>query len=132
MAAKLLIYHMDEVRMQAAEGLCAALGIQPVRTDASEAGIPIGLLTGSADIRTLGTLPADREMPEPAAIDEEMVVVSGFTKQQFDAFLDGLKEMSLRIGLKAVETPFNRNWSGEMLQAELKREREEFRKRCAT
>ena len=58
--------------------------------------------------------------------------MSGFTKQQFDAFLDGLKEMSLHIGLKAVETPFNRNWSGEMLQAELKREREEFRKRCAT
>ena len=65
-------------------------------------------------------------------IDEEMIVMCGLTKEQFNALLDGLRDMSLRVALKAVETPTNQSWSGRKLQAELKKERsamEEMRRK---
>lgn len=133
MAAKLLIYHMEEVRRGAVEGLCGALGIEPVPVDDSSWGAPVGLLSGSADLRTLSQAAADTAGEAPGAgIDEEMIVMSGLSKEQFNALLDGLREMSLRVALKAVETPTNQSWSGRRLQAELKRERsamEEMRRK---
>jgi len=129
MAAKLLIYHMEEARMQAVEGLCAALGIEPVRVEAGAYGAPAGLLSGTLDFRELMTSPSSAKSEaghRPAPVDEEMIVMSDLTERQFHALLDGLKEMSLRVGLKAVETPVNRHWSGEMLQEELKKERAAF------
>ena len=130
MAAKLLIYHMDEARMQAVEGLCAALGIEPVRVEGSSYGAPVGLLSGSTDLRELSQgagVMADPKSAQP--LDEEMIVMSGFTQKQFNSLLAGLKESGLRIDLKAVETPTSRFWTGEMLQTELKQEREAFQNR---
>lgn len=129
MAAKLLIYQMDEVRMQAVEGLCAALNIEPIRVDGSSYGAPVGLLTGSTDLRELsqGAGAAGQMSAQP--LDEEMIVMSGFTQKQFNSLLAGLKESGLRIDLKAVETPTSRFWTGEMLQTELKQEREAFQNR---
>ena len=127
MAAKLLIYHMDEVRTQALEGLCAALDIEPVRVDASSYGAPVGLLSGTADLKELSAgagAMAGQMSVQP--VSEEMIVMSGFTEKQFNRLLDGLKETNLRIALKAVETPTSRYWTGEMLQSELKKEREAF------
>ena len=128
MAAKLLIYQMDEVRMQAVEGLCAAFGIEPVRVDGSSYGAPVGLLSGSTDLRELSQgagVMADPKSAQP--LDEEMIVMSGFTQKQFNTLLDALRETGLRISLKAVETPTSRYWTGEMLQTELCREREAYR-----
>ena len=53
----------------------------------------------------------------------------GFTKPQFDNLLEMLKMAGLQIGLKAVETPVNQMWNGEVLQAELARERAAFEQR---
>lgn len=129
MAAKLLIYQMDEVRMQAVEGLCAALNIEPVRVDGSSYGAPVGLLSGSTNLQELsqGAGVAGQMSAQP--LDEEMIVMSGFTQKQFNSLLAGLKESGLRIDLKAVETPTSRFWTGEMLQTELKQEREAFQNR---
>ena len=127
MAAKLLIYHMDEVRTQALEGLCAALDIEPVRVDASSYGAPVGLLSGTTSLRELSAA-AQTGPADPERITEEMIVMSGFTEKQFNRLLEGLKETNLRIALKAVETPTSRYWTGEMLQTELKKEREAFQK----
>ena len=124
MAAKLLIYHMEEARIQALEGLCEALGIQPVRVDETSHQAPVGLLTGTADPRKLMSSAA-AQVPS-APIDEEMIVMSDFTEKQFHALLDTLRESAFRIGLKAVETPVNMYWTGEMLQTELKNERQAY------
>ena len=45
------------------------------------------------------------------------------------SFLSTLREQGLVIALKAIETDENRYWNGEMLQDELKKERESFRGR---
>lgn len=126
MAAKLLIYHMDPVRIQALEGLCAALDIQPVRVDDASAGVPVGLLSGTTSLRELSAA-AQTGPTDPERITEEMIVMSGFTQKQFNTLLDALRETGLRISLKAVETPTSRYWTGEMLQTELRREREAYR-----
>lgn len=61
-------------------------------------------------------------------VREEMIVMCGLTKPQFDAFLDALRMAGIRIGLKAVETESNQMWSGSELQKELSRERQAFAK----
>ena len=53
MEDRLLIYHMEESRRRGVEALCGALGIQPVPVEDSSWDAPVGLLSGSADLRTL-------------------------------------------------------------------------------
>ncbi len=129
MEAKVLIYRMEESRIQAVEALCRSLQITPVRVDAAQEKTPVGLLTGNADFRQLAAeaARAAAQADGAGAVDEEMIVMSALTKSQFDALLDGLRQSGVRIGLKAVETDVNRSWSGERLQTELKKEREAFR-----
>ncbi len=130
MAATLLIYHMEEDRRRILEGLCRSMDIRPVSVDESSHRAPVGILSGNADMKTLAQ--GAEELAETAAscpISEEMIVMCGFTKSQFEILLDSLKMTGMRIDLKAVETPTNQMWSGEMLQAELAREREAFRRK---
>ncbi len=128
MAATLLIYHMEEDRLRILEGLCRSMEIRPVIVDEDSHRAPIGILSGSAKTLSPDGM-AQAQLSSPHPISEEMIVMSGFTKTQFDILLDALKMSGLRIGLKAVETPTNQTWSGEMLQEELAKEREAFRRK---
>ncbi len=148
MAATVLIYHMEENRRQILEGLCHSMGIRPVSVEETSHRAPVGILSGNVDMKVLmqGVAGADQPGPGSAGpldsgsmaqagsvssrpISEEMIVMCDFTKTQFDTLLEALKMAGLRIGLKAVETPTNQMWSGEMLQEELSREREAFRRK---
>jgi hypothetical protein len=122
--AVVLIYHMAAQRQAALQGLCFSMGIRALPVPDWMARCSIGALSGVPDhAQDLSEL-----VKGPAAIDEEMIVMAGFTEDLFNSFLAELRDMSLRIELKAVQTETNLKWSGEMLQAELKREREIFRK----
>ena len=146
MAAVLLIYHMENGRRKILEGLCASMGVRSVFADAESSHVPIGVLSGSMEPNALwncgmterDSTAGDAGQPAPSGrepdrarvhstIEEEMIVMCGFTKAQFDAFLEMLRMAGLKIGLKAVETPANRSWTGEMLHRELSREREAIR-----
>lgn len=130
MAATLLIYHMEDDRRQILENLCRSMDIKPVHVDKGSHRAPICILSGHADMKALSAnASASDQMTESGPIGEEMIVMCGFTKTQFDILLDALKMAGLRIGLKAVETPTNMFWNGEMLHNELAREREAFRQR---
>ncbi len=148
MAATVLIYHMEENRRQILEGLCHSMGIRPVSVEEASHRAPVGILSGNVDMKVLMQGAAGAGQPGPGSagpvagvamtqagsassrpISEEMIVMCDFTKTQFDTLLEALKMAGLRIGLKAVETPTNQMWSGEMLQEELSREREAFRRK---
>ncbi len=140
MAATVLIYHMEEGRRQILEGLCHSMGIRPVYVDEASHRAPVGILSKNADVNALMKGSAgdrsfssgdmnDGSSVSSRSISEEMIVMCDFTKTQFDTLLEALKMAGLRIGLKAVETPTNQMWSGEMLQEELAREREAFRRK---
>ena len=134
--AAVLIYHMEDARRQILEGLCRSMNITPVRVDEDAHRAPIGLLSGSVSLSALrGGMPGrggSESGSSCAPVREEMIVMCGFSKPQFDAFLEMLRMAGLKIGLKAVETPTNRMWNGEMLQNELARERETFMLRQAS
>ena len=127
--AAVLIYHMKEDRMRRLKEVCSSMGIRAVPVDREAERAPVGLLSGMLDPVKLARSASGQRQENrgPKEIDEEMIVMAGFTEQLFNSFLDRLKEKTLRIDLKAVQTETNLYWSGEMLQAELKRERELYR-----
>ena len=82
--------------------------------------------------RSIQTIPEFLEVIKPFFAKErekkELAKVFQALRIEVNDEMEALKEMSVRIALKAVETPFNQYWTGEMLQAELKKEREAFRR----
>ena len=127
--ATVLIYHMSEERMRMLKELCVSMGIRAAAVDRGMERAPVGLLSGLVNPvkLTQGASGRMKEVRGPQAIDEEMIVMAGFTEALFNDFLDRMKRIPLQIDLKAVQTETNLYWSGEMLQAELKRERELYR-----
>ncbi len=124
--ATVLIYHMNGNRLRQLESVCRRMNIRPLEIEPGMGTAPIGLLSGMLDPLKLMSAggPSGREIRGPQPIDEEMIVMAGFNEKLFNSFLDRLKENGVRVSLKAVQTDTNLYWSGEMLQAELKRERE--------
>lgn len=125
-----LIYHMEGPRKAALYSVCKALNIRPIPVPEDAGRVPAGLMMPGLDPvdimreaqkRLAGSGPA----PE---IDEEMIVMGGFSEKIFRQFLAALRETSLIIDLKAVMTDENKYWSGAMLQEELKKERAAFQK----
>ena len=127
--ATVLIYHMSEERMRMLKALCVSMGIRAAAVDRGMERAPVGLLSGLVNPvkLTQGAAGRMKEIRGPQEIDEEMIVMAGFTEALFNDFLDRMKRIPLQIDLKAVQTETNLYWSGEMLQAELKRERELYR-----
>ena len=124
----LLIYHMQQPRQAALEAVCAAMKIRPVIVSDGDGRVPVGLLTRSENpIRVIRE--AERLGAFEGVIDEEMIIMAGFDDALLTSFLSTLREQGLVIALKAIETDENRYWNGEMLQDELKKERESFRGR---
>ena len=124
----LLIYHMQQPRQAALEAVCAAMKIRPVIVSDGDGRVPVGLLTRSENpIRVIRE--AERRGFHEGMIDEEMIIMAGFDDALLTSFLSTLREQGLVIALKAIETDENRYWNGEMLQDELKKERESFRGR---
>ncbi len=124
----LLIYHMQQPRQAALEAVCAAMKIRPVIVSDGDGRVPVGLLTRSENpIRVIRE--AERRGTFEGVIDEEMIIMAGFDDALLTSFLSTLREQGLVIALKAIETDENRYWNGEMLQDELKKERESFRGR---
>ena len=127
--ATVLIYHMSEERMRMLKELCVSMGIRAAAVDRGMERATVGLLSGLVNPvkLTQGASGRMKEIRGPQEIDEEMIVMAGFTEALFNDFLDRMKRIPLQIDLKAVQTETNLYWSGEMLQAELKRERELYR-----
>lgn len=127
--AVLLVYHMLPARSVSLSALCRTFGIRLVTVSDGEGKIPIGLLAQAGDPLNILNGSAQRMRSEMGpGIDEEMIVMAGFGEKLFSQFLSALRETGLRIDLKAVLTDENIYWSGEMLQEELKKEREAYRK----
>ena len=124
----LLIYHMQQPRQAALEAVCAAMKIRSVIVSDGDGRVPVGLLSRSENpIRVIRE--AERRGTFEGVIDEEMIIMAGFDDALLTSFLSTLREQGLVIALKAIETDENRYWNGEMLQDELKKERESFRGR---
>lgn len=57
-------------------------------------------------------------------LEEEMMVMAGFSRQQFQGFLDSFRKKKIpTVALKAILTESNQHWDAYALQKELQRER---------
>lgn len=90
------------------------VGVRPVGAK-EEAELPVAAL-----LRTdAGQVPAS-----PLEAREEMILLQTSSPRQTEKILQALREAGVIIPLKAVLTPSNIRWTGEMLYAHLRAERQ--------
>ena len=113
---RLLGYRLSEPYRTAVSAAAESFGAEAVFTD--DAVTPVCSLLGD------GEAAAEGEKGDNAAPSEECLLIAGFDRQPLSDLVDLLRETGVRIPLKAVYTPHNREWSFTQLVAELKKEHE--------
>lgn len=124
----LIMYKINEPsKEKQVVNLCRKLGLKTRKLKDSDAKITVGTLTGngkinaSPDNRMLNT--ANQNVPNGYSLPE-LIVFSGLKDNKLDEFLAEYKKMGIApMGLKAVVTIHNVNWTMYELAEELVRER---------
>lgn len=124
----LIMYKINETsKEKQVVNLCRKLGLKTRKLKDSDAKITVGTLTGngkinaSPDNQMLNT--ANQNVPTGYSLPE-LIVFSGLKDNKLDEFLTEYKKMGISsIGLKAVVTIHNVNWTMYELAEELVRER---------
>lgn len=124
----LIMYKINETsKEKQVVNLCRKLGLKTRKLKDSDAKITVGTLTGnskinaSPDNQMLNT--ANQNVPMGYSLPE-LIVFSGLKDNKLDEFLAEYKKMGIApIGLKAVVTIHNVNWTMYELAEELVRER---------
>lgn len=118
MQATVLCYHLSEEKEKAITDALTLLGVKTRRVNAEELGQPVGYLAGVE-----GMAGAEFAGEPPAAVATEVLVMCGFTQMQFNLFMALFQRKKLPpVGLKAMLTPTNQEWSFAKLVGELKAE----------
>lgn len=124
----LIMYKINETsKEKQLVNLCRKLGLKTRKLKDSDAKITVGTLTGnskinaSPDNQMLNT--ANQNVPMGYSLPE-LIVFSGLKDNKLDEFLAEYKKIGISpIGLKAVVTIHNVNWTMYELAEELVRER---------
>jgi hypothetical protein len=124
----LIMYKINETsKEKQVVNLCRKLGLKTRKLKDSDAKITVGTLTGNGKINVspnsqmLNT--ANQNVPTGYSLPE-LIVFSGLKDNKLDEFLAEYKKMGIApIGLKAVVTIHNVNWTMYELAEELVRER---------
>lgn len=103
--------------------------LRPIRRYLNKQKISVRMIEPALYLESLGFLfeiPGFSKNPTfnmGQNFQEEMMVMSGFSQEQLDAFLAFFKENSLPpVGLKAVLTPVTMHWDSMKLHEELMKE----------
>lgn len=117
MPATVLAYNLPTGTQCALERLCRQQGITLQAVSDLDQGKTVGALLGLP-------LPAAQIGNRPGTVPGEMLVLSAFTSQALEEFLNGFPAAGVPpIPLKAVVTAHNLTWTGVELYAELDKER---------
>lgn len=118
MGAKILLYHAGEEKQKKIKSAVALMGISVELLDESNLGQQLGKLAGSEEYQTAEDQPWEADLPQ-----EEVLIMCGFTKVQFDLLMNMFRHGKLpKIALKAMLTETNQNWPLGKLIGELKAE----------
>lgn len=116
MAKKLLAYNITDDRNTLLRAIGASQNVEVVR-------VPHNLYSASLGyVADISGIERHAKYTDKCAIESEMLVFSGLTPDEVDAFLAFMKKEKLSIPLKAIMTMYNVNWSGNKLYGELRRE----------
>lgn len=100
----------------ALKGLLIRMGIRIRNVTPEQALEPVGALAGIAGFEKSGK-PAASEAT--SVLQDEMLVLCGFTEARLDALLQGMRRSGIRIALKAILTEHNCGWPLLQLYEEL-------------
>lgn len=118
---KVLLFNVGMIKEGQIFNICKSLNIIPVKIKVEQYSECLGYLAGIKGIKSNGRVYNGMAFPK------EMMVFSGINSEELDIFLNKYNEAGIeKINLKAVITPFNVNWTGEMLYKELVKEHTEF------
>lgn len=124
----LIMYKINETsKEKQVVNLCRKLGLKTRKLKDSDAKITVGTLTGNSKINASPDNQmlniANQNVPMGYSLPE-LIVFSGLKDNKLDEFLAEYKKMGIApIGLKAVVTIHNVNWTMYELAEELVRER---------
>ncbi|MBO1680152.1 DUF3783 domain-containing protein [Bittarella massiliensis (ex Durand et al. 2017)] len=120
-----LLYHLGKgtPRGRRVQEVLDELGIPCRELGPEDLCQSIGWCAGLAGYR-----PAQPPAQPPAPVREEALLLGGLTKDRLDHLLAQLKESELSIELKAVITPYNREWTLAKLFSELQEEHRFFQR----
>ena len=124
----LIMYKINETsKEKQVVNLCRKLGLKTRKLKDSDAKITVGTLTGNGKINASPDNQmfniANQNVPNGYSLPE-LIVFSGLKDNKLDEFLAEYKKMGISpIGLKAVVTIHNVNWTMYELAEELVRER---------
>ncbi|CVI72824.1 hypothetical protein NDGK_02743 [Clostridiales bacterium CHKCI001] len=119
MKETVLLFHIqDEVRLQALKRILMLMKVRVKVVDKADYLQPVGYLAGIKELQT-------EQIYEGDELEEEMMIMAGFSNQQVDTLLAKMRKASLaKIHYKAILTPMNATWSTLQLYEELKKEHE--------
>lgn len=119
-APLVLLYNLDNRNGSRLRLICLKLHIRVRSVAPEEFGEPVGAMAGLTALT--GAAPSD------APFADEMMVMVNFGSKLLNQFLQEIRAAHLPgVGLKAVLTPSNAEWSSERLHDELRREHEAMR-----
>lgn len=84
---------------------------------------PVGALTGLAEPEK------EPDIYEGEGFPEEMLVIQAASEDMLDKAIFLMRKEKVQIGLKAVVTPSNQEWTSIMLHDEIQREHEIMKQR---
>jgi hypothetical protein len=121
---KLVIFHTEDTQKEKQiAALCGENGIRTRQILPGDLNKTVGTLAGIKSngpvVKGEAAAPALPGTPVP-----EMMIFCGFQSEALDEFLKKYREHGIApIGLKAIVTPYNYNWSIYQLSRELMQER---------
>lgn len=136
-----LLYHIeDEEKAKRLKRVLLLMGVKIRMVSPEQYHLPIkDLINGQSGEITkeetanlmdcVKTQDTDGAENEKESIQEEMMVMYGFSGNRLDELLNALRKNQARINLKAILTETNKEWSSYVLYQELKKEHEMMQKR---
>lgn len=110
----ILYYAKDPAKAKHLKRMAEIRGIGFREVLPEETGLTVGYLAGWPGF--------SKVLAEPIPIDEEIMVMTGFSPQEMDEFLKLMRSVYMSVDLKAVVTPSNSLWSFGKLAEELELE----------
>ncbi len=135
-----LLYHIeDEEKAKRLKRVLLLMGVKIRMVSLEQYHLPIkDLINGQSGEITkeenanlmdcVKTQDTDGAENEKESIQEEMMVMYGFSGNRLDELLNALRKNQARINLKAILTETNKEWSSYVLYQELKKEHEMMQK----
>lgn len=122
MKTTVLLFHIqDRTRLHALKKIAMLMKIRVKVVDKKDYLQPVGYLAGIKELE------AQHMVYEGEELEEEMMVMAGFTNNQIDEWISSMRKAKLaKINYKAILTPMNITWTSLQLYKELKQEHEQM------